>query len=341
MQATDTGTARTVGIPAIVAAGDGKASRAVHGESKVYLEVGGQPLVARIVAVLQHVPEVSEVWVVGNAERLEAVLRESGVRDALSKPLHVVPQFRNLYENLWETFRRSLPGAPPEGRDPGPEDAERAALFLSADLPFATPHEISAFVRLSQARDGDFACGLVPEQAMEGFYPTAPGEPGVQMAYFNVAEGRFRQSNLFVVKPAKLGHRYYIEEMYEHRYQKQLLPILGLAWRLLTRDGGGLAVLAGFALLQIAGIANRLGWNRLADRVRALLHFPRIEGVMSRLLATDFCFVVTEVGGCALDIDNEEDCDAARARFEEWMKAQLARGEMLYGALPERAGDPS
>jgi len=323
-----------MGVPAIVAAGDGKASRAVYGESKVYLSVDGRPLVARIVSVLQGVPEVSEVFVVGNAERLEAELGEASLRAELTKPLHVIPQFRNLFENLWETWRRSLPGAPSEGRDPGPEEAERAGLFLSADLPFATPHEISAFVRRALEAGCDFATGLVPESAMELFRAKAPGEPGIEMAYFNVAEGRFRQSNLFLVRPAKLGHRFYIEEMYEHRYQKQLWPILGLAWRLITREGGGFALLFHFGLLQLAGIANRIGWNRLADAIRRTLPFAKVEGLMSRLLATDFRFIATEVGGCAVDVDNEEDYDTTRARFHQWYPEQLARGEALYGALP-------
>ena len=52
---------------------DRRAAKAVYGESKVYLEVGGRPLVAHVVAALQRVPEVSEVWVVGKAERLNAV----------------------------------------------------------------------------------------------------------------------------------------------------------------------------------------------------------------------------------------------------------------------------
>ena len=47
------------------------------------------------------------------------------------------------------------------------------------------------------------------------------------MAYFNLREGRFRQSNLHLVKPAKLGNRHYIEDMYEHRYQRQLGQALG------------------------------------------------------------------------------------------------------------------
>jgi len=326
-----------VSVPAIVAAGEGKASRAVYGESKVYLEVDGRPLVAQMVSVLQRVPEVSEVWVVGNAERLGAVLGEPRLQAELTKPLHVVPQHRNLYENLWETWRRSLPGAPPEGRDPGPGDEELAGLFLSADLPFATPHELSGFVRVALETGGDFVTGLVPDHAMEVFAPKAPGEPGIEMAYFNVAEGRYRQSNLFLVKPAKLGHRFYIEEMYEHRYQKQILPIIGLAFGLLTHDGGGLRLLWNFLVLQIAGIADRIGWRRLADALRARLPFAKVERLMSRLLDTDFRFAVTEVGGCAVDVDNEEDYDATRARFHEWWPAQLARGEALYGALPASA----
>jgi len=329
-----------MGIPAIVAAGEGKASRVVYGESKVYLPVDGRPLVARIVSVLQQVPEVSEVFVVGNAERLDAELGAASVQAELTKPLHVIPQFRNLYENLWETWRRSLPGAPPEGRDPRPEDEGRAGLFLSADLPFATPHEISAFVRRALEAGGDFATGLVPESAMEAFRAKAPGEPGIEMAYFNVAEGRYRQSNLFLVRPAKLGHRFYIEEMYEHRYQKQLWPILGLAWRLLTREGGGFGLLFHFGLLQLAGMANRVGWNRLADAIRRRLPFSKVEALMSRLLATDFRFVSTEVGGCAVDVDNEEDYDTTRARFHQWYPEQLARGEALYGALPAPREDP-
>ena len=38
------------GVPAVVAAGDRRASKRIYGESKVYLEVGGRPLVAHVVA---------------------------------------------------------------------------------------------------------------------------------------------------------------------------------------------------------------------------------------------------------------------------------------------------
>jgi hypothetical protein len=327
-------------IPAIVTAGDRRAAKAIYGESKAYLEIDSRPLVLHAVQALQAVPEVSEVWVVGNGERLETVF-DDAVRATLAKPLHLVPQFRNLYENGWETYRRLLPGAPTEGRDPTPEDGDLAVLYLSADLPFATSQEISAFVRQALARGCDYAMGLVTEESMEAFYP-AGDQPGIRMAYFNTREGRFRQSNLHVIRPAKIVNRFYIEEMYEHRYQKQLGNALALAWRLLRSERGGLSILVFYVLMHLASLADRRGFKRLADWLRQRLPLARIEAGCSTLLRCDFACIVTEAGGCGVDVDNEHDFDVARDRFADWSAAQAERAEALYGppALPATAGSP-
>jgi hypothetical protein len=324
-------------VPAIVAAGDRRAAKAVYGESKPYLVLAERPLVAHVVAMLQRVPEVSEVWVVGNAERLDAVLRDPALERELTKPLRVVPQFRNLYENAWETYRRLLPGAGPDGRDPGPEDADQPVLFLSADLPFATPQEISAFVRQGIAAGCDYALGLSTEDAMRDFYPERPDGPGIRMAYFNLREGRFRQTNLHLVKPARLGNRHYIEDMYEHRYQRQIGEMAKLGWTLLRAEGGGFAVIWYYALMHLAGVADRRGWRRVADLLRDRIPMPRIERGCSALLRTQFRFIVTEGGGSAVDIDNEEDLDAARERWDVWRERQNARVLAIYGPLPLEA----
>lgn len=326
-------------IPAIVAAGDLRAAKAIHGESKAYLEVASQPLVRHVVRVLQGVPEVSEVWVVGNAERLEAVLDED-FRAGLAKPLHVVPQLRNLYENGWETYRRLLPGAPPEGRDPREDELGLPVLFLPSDIPFATAQEISAFVRQSLESGADYAMGLVTEESMEPFYPRAPGEPGIRMAYFNLREGRVRQSNLHLIRPARIVNRHYIEEMYEHRYQREFGHILALAWRLLVGERGGFVLLFYYGLMHLASIADRNGWTRIADTLRRWIPSARIEKGVSSLLRASFRLIVTEAGGCGLDVDNEHDLDVARQRYDEWSKLQRARAEELYGPLPlpERSG---
>jgi hypothetical protein len=279
------------------------------------------------------------VWVVGNAERLEAVLGAPELRALLRKPLHVVPQFRNLYENGWEAYRRLLPGAGPEGRDPGPADADLPALFLSADIPFATPEEISAFVRQALAMDCDYALGLVTEESLRDFYPVAYGEPGIRPAYFNLREGRFRQSNLHLIRPARIGNRHYVEEMYEHRHQREFGQILGLAWQLLRSERGGFGVLAYYVMMHLAGIADRWGLRSGADWLRAWIPMPRIERGCSGLLGGSFRFVVTVGGGCAIDIDTEREFDAARLRYEEWLAMQRERVARLYAqpALPEPA----
>ncbi len=328
-------------IPAVVTAGDRGAAKAVRGENKVFLEVGGLPLVAHVVLTLQDVPAVSVVWVVGHAERLEALFARPDLRARLVKPLRVLDQFTNLYENAWQSYRRLLPGAGPDGRDPeSVEDADSRVLYLPGDVPFATAQEITDFVRRVQELDCDYALGLAPRDSLEDFRPLAPGEPGIEMASFNLREGRFRQTNIHLAKPARIGNRHYIEQLYRHRHQKQAGQIVALAWRLLTTERGGLAVIWYYALMHLAGFCDRRGWPSMADLVRRWIPMARIEKGCASLLRTRFRFVVTELGGAAIDIDTEEDYEAARARFSEWRDAQLKRGVGRVGPLAaERARD--
>jgi GTP:adenosylcobinamide-phosphate guanylyltransferase len=321
-----------MGIPAVVMAGDRGAAKAVYGESKVFLEIEGRPLVAHVVELLQQVPEVSEVLVVGDAERLSAVLGHPETRAAIRKPLHLMPQLRNLYENAWNAYLRLLPGGGAQGREPIETDADARMLYLSGDLPFATPQEVSAFIHAAERLDCDYALGLVTEESMRDFLPAAPGVPGIRMAAFNLREGRFRQSNLHLVKPGRLGNRLYIEEMYRHRHQKQIGQVLGLAARLLFVRGG-LAAIWYYALMHTASFLAWHGWQGLADRVRRWIPMARIERGCSDLLRTRFRFAVTEVGGCAVDIDTEPDFDAAVARADEWREAQARRAAALHGPL--------
>jgi GTP:adenosylcobinamide-phosphate guanylyltransferase len=325
-----------VSISAIVTAGDGPASKFVYGDNKVYLEVGGRALVVRVVEVLQRVPEVSDVWIVGNAERLCELFSREDLRAEIHKPLHIVPQFRNLYENAWQTFRRLFPGAGIDGRDPKGDEIDRAVLYVSGDLPFATPQEISAFIHRGTALDCDYAVGLVSEESIADFHPSAAGEPGIQIAYFNLREGRFRQSNLHLAKPARIGNRHYIEDMYEHRYQKEFGHIARLAWTILRSEQGGLQILFLYLLIHLAGVANRHGFRRIADVFRRFVSREAVERAISSLLRTDYRFVITEAGGCAVDVDKESEFDVAELRFDEWSATQAEKAERLYGppALP-------
>ena len=121
-------------FPAVVMAGDQGAAKAVHGESKAYLEIGGRALVAHVVAALQGVPEVSSVWVIGDRERLGEALAPLDAVTAIRKPLHRVSQHRNLIENAWQSYRRLLPGADTGGRDPEHVGVGAGAAIVSIYL---------------------------------------------------------------------------------------------------------------------------------------------------------------------------------------------------------------
>ena len=327
-------------LSTVITAGDATASKAIYGQSKAFLEVGGRPMVVRLVLTLQSVPEVSDVWVVGNLSRLKAVFDQPDVQAELQKPLHLVEQGRNLLENAWETYRKVLNQSTEVGRDPVGEEVDLPILFLSADLPFATPEELSVFAQRSlHLPDCDYALGLVTEEAMRGFRPRAPGELGIEVAFFNIREGRLRQSNLHFARPARIGNLYRIEEMYEFRHQKKFFNMAGLALKLFFSRVGGPRIFFFYLIMHLGGMVDRWGFRRLADFLRRGVNLARIEQTISGILGTRFRFLVTEAGGCGVDVDTEHEYDVVGTRFDELWAVQKARAERLYG--PAASGGPS
>ena len=322
-----------MGIPAIVMAGDRGAARAIYGQSKVYLEIEGVPLVARVVLTLQFVAEVDEVWVVGDRDRLEAVFADSKLRQMIHKPLHITAQHANLYENAWGTFKRALPGAGPEGRTPEGDDLDFRTLYLSSDLPFASPQEISHFIEKSMALDCDYALGLVTEAAVAAYRKNSQEGPegeGLDIAFFNLRDGRVRQSNLHLAKPARILNRKFIQDMYRYRHMRAFGSMVGLGSILLFREGG-FAILFFYLIMHLSGFADRKGWKRLARIIRYGVTLKTNEWGVSKLLDCRFRFVITEIGGCAIDVDTEEEYEAIRRNFSAWSALERKRATALLG----------
>lgn len=312
-------------LPAIVLAGDGRDSRAVCGESKVFLEVGGLPLVVHIVLALQHVALVSEVWVVGDAARLQAAMSKPEVKDRLSKPLHILPQGRNLYENAWGTYRQVLAGIGNQPRDPLPGEMDRRFFYLPGDLPFCLPEELTDFLTQALEIDADYILGLAEEHSLAEFLPVEAGEPGIEPAYYNATEGRFRQSNLQLAKPARIGCRRVIGDLYHFRYQRKLSNMLKLAWGLAHVPRGAMGLVWLFLKVHLAAYFHRRGSSTLSNGVRRFITMAQCERAMGLAIQSSLRFVVSEPGGCAIDIDTDHDYFAVRARYDEWSEAQQMR----------------
>ena len=309
-------------VQAILVAGDRGASRAVRGRSKAFVELAGKPMVVHVLESLLHTPEISEIYLVGNPARLERAIADYGclaLAAARGCPVHVVPQRESLYANVWHTFLRTLrPGVP--------RDDAHGVLVVPADIPLVMPEEISVFTARALANGGDYVVGLSPESALAPFAPR-DGAPGVQMAYFNLREGRFRQNNLHFVRALRMGNRHYIEDMYENRYQKELGSQVALAWRVLRKEWRNLWVLGCYFLIHLGGVLHRRGHLRAADAVRARVPLEMIERAAGALLRTRFACVTTELGGAAIDVDNDADLEVVEKMLERWkaMQARLAR----------------
>jgi hypothetical protein len=272
-----------------------------------------------VLETLLRTPEVCEVFVVGNAPAIEAELRGGDLMErslALGCPIHVIPQRSTLYENVWYGFLAAQP--------PGPVDPDREILVVPADIPLAIPEEISQFIAHAWAADAEYALGLTPDVALAPFAPSA-GQPGIDMACFNLADGRFRQNNLHLVRPLRILNRHYIEDMYESRYQKELGSMLRLVWRVLRREYRQLWVLFPYLLLHLAGVLDRRGYVRAARFARGFVSLAVVEQASSGLLRTRFRTVTTGFGGAALDIDNDVDLAVAEKMLGPWKALQTER----------------
>jgi hypothetical protein len=127
--------------------------------------------------------------------------------------------------------------------------------------------------------------------------------------------------------------------MYEHRKQKKLRNMFGLALQIF-RQQAKWWIVTGYFCMQLAGLADRRGWRRLADWIRRGVTLARVEDACGRIIDASFAFIVPEVGGCALDIDTEEEYDAIREHGGRWRAEQEAIAEKIVGPLPlpARAG---
>jgi hypothetical protein len=94
-------------------------------------------------------------------------------------------------------------------------------------------------------------------------------------------------------------------------------------------------------MMHVAGIADRYGYTQLARLLARVVTLKIHRTTISGILDTRFAFVITESGGCGLDIDTEEEYDAICDRFEEWSLAQRARATALYGPLPANIEEES
>lgn len=312
---------RSMGFTTIVLAGDRTASHPVFGRNKSLLPLRGRPLVAHVVRTLMDVPAVDAVWVVGPEAKLRAALADLPPRAGQQR--HIMPQGRTLYDNVWSTFLRILTDTPtPDEAALEAEFGDTTIAIIPGDIPLATAAEIEDFLDRADLTQHDYVLGLTPIEALQPFAPNR-AHMGVRMAALNVAEGGFRQNNLHILRPFRVGNKHYVEEFYEHRYQKEWWNMFRIVATIATRHEGTLRAVMYVLRMQIAMRAQALRWPRIAAWARRGVHMDDVSAALSRLLRTRFTTLICPAAGAALDIDNEHDLAAMTENYTTWRQRLL------------------
>ncbi len=302
---------------AILVAGEGESSYKVFHQHKAFLEINGKCVINYVIEALQQVKSIKDVYIVGSKNKLEQTLNAAAVDFRYPKTIHLVEQRANLYENIFCTFLKTIPG----GEDTLVADLEtsqysnKAVLIVPCDSPFLTPREVEYFISNSDTNNYDHILGLTPEEELEKFYPRE-NLPGIKMAYLHLREKNYRINNLHLVKPLRIANREYIQQMYQYRYQRNFKKILMFGRSLLGKIK--LKYYRCYIGLQLCQFFSSIGWKAPISYFKNWTTSQDMEQCISNLLDTRFKGLEVPYPGAALDIDRDSDYEAIKSRYDEW-----------------------
>ncbi|QPJ62235.1 MAG: NTP transferase domain-containing protein [Candidatus Nitronauta litoralis] len=319
---------------AILLAGQGESSYKVLNQHKAFLRLEGRCLVTHVIDSLRQVPSVRSVYVVGQKDDLKKTLMNDGIDLETPRPITLLEQKENLYQNIWHTFLATLP----EDHNKQPLESgpyrDRAVLIVPCDAPLITPHEIDHFIRHSDISRYDHILGITPESRLKPFYP-CQGKPGIRMAYLHLKEDNYRINNLHLVKPLRIGHREYIQQMYQYRHQRNIRNVIPFAFKLFWKDQHkGYHYYLGLIL---SLLFSKLNCPQLVRFFKSWVPRNELEEWISKGLATRFKSLAVPYPGAALDIDNGPDFEAMKCRYQEW---RTLLKQMEGDPVPEDGSQP-
>lgn len=289
------------------------------GVLKGLLDLAGAPVFTHVLASLERSACVERIYLVGPEERLAEALRGPKVPFEGRKPLTILPQWENLYLNIWNTFQRVIQDQ--ERIDPSVTPEDLAVLIVPCDIPLLVPEEVEEFVQNSDMERFDYVVGISSAQTLSRYYPQKHRR-GIRLMCFHVREGSFRQNNLHLVRPLRLGNRAYIQKIYDYRLQREWGSVMRLLWEIFRAEEATVTTATWYLMLHLAALLHGIPKVPLYRLPAWCLPKERLERSVSRLLKTRFSTVETHFGGAAMDIDTPEHYGVIQENFEIWMKMQ-------------------
>ena len=313
-------------MDAFVLAGDRGQSRKVRGVNKAFLMLDGRPLFLHVLVALSGARAIARIYIIGPKRQIEAAIAASPPNTASSKWI-VLEQKQTLLENALWAYDISLQDR--TGQDRTGQD-DPPALFLSADIPLVTTQEIESFIAQADMDQADYCLGVTPDHCLAPFYP-APHRPGIRMAYLYLRDRAYRISNLHLVRPHRIGAVEYIQRAYDVRHQKQVTNLLKTLWALF-RASSWFSGVRLYLLARCAGWFSKMGIAFLAAACRNLLPACAVEATLSRFLQARVRMVEVNMGGSAIDVDDDATYATLSLRYAEWRNGMM-RGASAYVAI--------
>ncbi len=328
---------------AVVLAGSkGTQAFAVGGKQvwKPYLELGGKPLVCRVVGSLLQAERIGNVYVVGDPGALRLAL--TPLMDRYPGRITLVPEGDNLVENCFRAFflhiltDKGLLKIECENLDPEHlrayhqrhrEHKKIPALFVASDLPFISADAVDAFLNLVP-EDAELAFGIVDHKHLEKMRGVLGEDVGLDMwklGALHLSGESVRLNNLFYVRPLSANPMVYplLLKLYQHRWLlKQDGSVDSGNWWALSKSMMAYAYrlpgrmrflramvnfIPAVSAMFFARITSRIGRGKwLAKPYRVLLRRRDMEFVGSLMVGIRGYLTMSPHPGPAIDIDVEE-----------------------------------
>ncbi|KAA9130918.1 NTP transferase domain-containing protein [Marinihelvus fidelis] len=286
--------------------------RLIDGRNKAFLDIEGRPLVRHVVDALGASTLIKRTYVVGPQAELEQAL--SGCGQTVC-----VPQEGKMLDNAWAAIR----AVEASYADAGTDAADRRPILLvSCDLPLVSAAGIDDFVARAAALEpaqGDpnaMVVGVCDENGLTPFHGSTE-HPGIQRPMVQLAEGRMRLANIYVVRPRLLAHSEFLQTSFSYRKAQDWRNVMKLVISLFRQQGGWTAAWM-IGRLQLAAML-AAGDGGVYRRVRAGNTMDRVEAAVSAVLGGPVKVAVTPFGGLSLDVDDEDDYRVLSRRYAEWM----------------------
>jgi len=309
-------------INVVILAGDRKASILVDNENKAFLKINTIPCIVYVVRAFLASEYAGNIVIVGPESRLKSTLEEYDMYP--DNRIKIIEQKENLIENGKAGYIATLDGLP-DNTEFQSLDREKygdtPAVGSSCDIPLITPQEIDEFILYADPEKYDYYIGLCEDEVLSHYYPDAEN-PGIRLTYFNLREGNFRVNNLNMIKPLRLERLYYIERMYEIRYQKQFFNMVKLFLEILFTGKGLVRTFWYVLVLHLARISFDRRYERLYQTLIKKVSIKKAFDSISRVLGTRASCVITHYGGAALDIDHPEDKAVIEKMYDRWIVHQ-------------------